>query len=49
MKIDKSLDGVLGTQTRGDRMEGSDASTDLWRHPVKSYLDHFSITFNFMV
>ena len=31
--IDKSIDGVLGTRTRGGRMEGADESTELWRHP----------------
>ena len=31
--IDKSIDGVLGTRTRGGRMEGVDESTELWRHP----------------
>ena len=31
--IDKIVDGVLGTQTRGSRMEGADKSTELWRHP----------------
>ena len=30
---DKSVDGVLGTQTRGGRMVGADESTELWRHP----------------
>ena len=30
---DKSIDGVLGTQTQGGRMVGADDSTDLWRHP----------------
>ena len=30
---DKSIDGVLGTQTRGGRMVGADESTELWRHP----------------
>ena len=33
---DKSLDGVLGNQTRSGRMEGTDKSTkstELWRHP----------------
>ena len=24
---------MLGTQTRGGRMEGADKSTELWRHP----------------
>ena len=27
------MDGVLGTQTRGGRMEGVDKATELWRHP----------------
>ena len=30
---EKSVDGVLGTQTRGGRMVGADESTELWRHP----------------
>ena len=30
----KSIDGVLGTQTRGSRMVGADESTELWRRPV---------------
>ena len=29
----KSIDGVLGSRTRGDMMEGADKSTELWRHP----------------
>ena len=29
----KSIDGVLGTPTRGGRMVGSDESTELRRHP----------------
>ena len=28
----KSIDGVLGTQTRGGRMVGADESTELWWH-----------------
>ena len=36
-KIDESIDGVLGTQTQGGRMEGADKSTELWRH--SSYTD----------
>ena len=32
---DKSIDGVLGTRTRGGRMEGADESTELWaEHPI---------------
>ena len=30
---DKSIDGVLGSQTWGGMMEGADVSTELWRHP----------------
>ena len=33
---DKSVDGVLGTWTRGGRMEGADESTELCRHPLKN-------------
>ena len=29
---DKSIDGVLGTQTQGGRMVGANESTELWRH-----------------
>ena len=32
-KLRKRVDGVLGTRTWGGRMEGSDESTELWRHP----------------
>ena len=31
--IEKSVDGMLGSRTRGGRMEGADESTELWRHP----------------
>ena len=30
---DKSVDGVLGTQTCGGRMVGAEKSTELWLHP----------------
>ena len=30
---DKSVDGVLGSQTQGSTMGGADESTELWRHP----------------
>ena len=30
---DKSIDGALGTLTRGSRMVGTDESTELWWHP----------------
>ena len=29
--IEKSIDGVLGIQTRGRRMVGADETTELWR------------------
>ena len=32
----KSVDGVLGTQTWGSRMVGADKSTELWRLPNSS-------------
>ena len=31
---DKSIDGVLGTQTGSSRMVGADESTELWWHPL---------------
>ena len=34
---DKSIDGVLGSQTWGGMMEGADESTVLWRHPNFCY------------
>ena len=33
----KSIDGVLGTRTRGSWMEGADESTELWRHLVLQF------------
>ena len=37
----KSVDGVLGTQTRGGRVVGADESTEIWRHPtVANLLKH---------
>ena len=33
IQFDLSIDGVLGTRTRGGRMGGADKSTELWRHP----------------
>ena len=35
---DESIDGALGTQTQGGRIEGKDESTELWRHKLKYYL-----------
>ena len=31
---DKSIDGVLESQTWGGRTESADESTELWRHPA---------------
>ena len=36
--IDKSVDGVFGTQTQGGMMEGADQSTGLWRQPKRQNL-----------
>ena len=36
---EKSIDGVLGTQTRGGRLVGTDKSTDLWRTPKNAFFD----------
>ena len=33
---DKSVEGVLGNQTRGGRMVVADESTELWRQPLLS-------------
>ena len=35
IQIEKSVDGVLGTRTRGRRMVGADKTTELWRPPSK--------------
>ena len=32
VKIDESVDGVLGTQTQDGRLDSADESTELWRH-----------------
>ena len=34
IKIEKSVDGVLGIRTRGRRMVGTDKTTELWRPPM---------------
>ena len=34
-KIDKSVDGVLGSRTQVSRMEGADKSSKLWRHHIR--------------
>ena len=35
---DKSVDGVLGTRTRGDIMVDADESTELWWRPLATFL-----------
>ena len=52
MKIEKSVDGVLGIQTQGRRMVGADETTELWRPPSKShfkvgYKRHLVVYFSF--
>ena len=39
---DKSVDGVLGTRTRGGRMVGADESTELYRHPMIEKISCYS-------
>ena len=34
---------MLGTQTHGGRMEGTDASTELWRHPTLLANPHYLV------
>ena len=36
IQIEKSIDGVLGIQTRGRQIVGSDETTELWRSPQKT-------------
>ena len=38
IQIEKSIDGVLGIQTRGCRMVGVDETTELWRPPGVCFL-----------
>ena len=33
----KRVDCVLGTRTRGSKMEGAYESTEQWRHPLKEF------------
>ena len=36
---EKSVDGMLGSQTQGGRVEGADVSIKLWQHirPIKDF------------
>ena len=43
IKIDKSVNGVLGIRNRGDRMEGVDGSTELRRHPLTVNLRQYRV------
>ena len=36
IQIEKSIDGVLGIQTQGCRMVGSDKTTELWQMPIQN-------------
>ena len=38
IQIEKSIDGVLGIQTRGGRIVGTDETMELWRPPFFSLL-----------
>ena len=38
-QIEKSIDGVLGIQTRGRTMVGADETTELWRPPIAFLFD----------
>ena len=38
IQIEKSVDGVLGIQTRSRIMVGTDCTTELWWLPVKNLL-----------
>ena len=46
--MDKSLDGVLGIQTRGSRMEGTNESSELQRHPKLHFLLYL-LSINFCI
>ena len=37
IQIEKSVDGVLGTQTQGGRIDGADKSTELWQNPYSIF------------
>ena len=38
IQIEKSIDGMLGIQTRGLRMVGADETTKLWRPPTLTFV-----------
>ena len=42
----KTINGVLGIQTRDSRMEGADESTEIWRHQENNYFKIAYFLFN---
>ena len=40
IQIEKSVDGVLGNQTRGCRMVGADETNELWRPLYNDFYFH---------
>ena len=39
IQIEKSIDGVLGIQTWGRRIVGTDETTELWWPPRRTYVN----------
>ena len=46
IQIEKSIDGVLGIQTRGHRTVGTDETTELWRPPSEIIITRPEVKFN---
>ena len=44
IRIEKSIDGVLGIWTRGRRMVGAGETTELWRPPLNCYFESLIAT-----
>ena len=44
-KNDESIDGLLGSWTRGSRIRGAVKSTELWRHPINSFFNMLFVIF----
>ena len=50
IKIEKSVDGVLGIRTQGHRMVGEDETTELWRPPRLIIFNWpFTVSFSFFL
>ena len=45
IQIDKSVDGVLKSRTRGSRMEGAHKSTELRLYPITILFTHLHVTY----